>query len=154
MALPLVALSLALPLAASEIWRELPSGNVTESRGHRPNVVSEDNRIMVTPRKRTDIMRNPFRADGRMIPPKEPSQAPTLAEPAPRAVYELHLKGLVGGPPWTAIIAGLPGVSGDRSVRLGERFRELLILEITADGVRIGGGDSTWTLSLKQERTQ
>lgn len=154
MALSFVALAIALPVAAAEIWRNSSADAATDSTASNSLLVADDERSTFTPRTRTELKRNPFRVDGRMTPPTEPPVAPTLADEAPRPVYELHLKGLVGGPPWTAIVAGLPGASGDRSVRQGERFGDLLISEITAEWVRVVGGDSSWTLSLQRRHTR
>lgn len=153
-ALLFVAAAIALPVAAAEIWRAASAGAATDATTSNSLLVAAGERSAFTLHARTELKRNPFRIDGRMRPPTEPALALTVPDATPNPVYELLLKGLVGGPPWTAIVAGLPGASGDRSVRQGERFGELLISEITADWVRVVAGDSSWTLSLHRRHTR
>lgn len=151
-ALPLLALFVALPAAAAAFWRDSSAASAARPPRAVDSTGVEGAAVEVAPRARTVLGRNPFRVDGRMAPRSEPMPETVLADAIPRPTYELRLKGLVGGPPWLAIVAGLPGVSGDRSVRSGERFGELRILAISAVGVRVEAGDSAWTLVIEQER--
>jgi hypothetical protein len=108
------------------------------------------------PRSRVVIVRNPFRLDGLLAPRLEvglDSAASADADTPPPA-FRLRLKGLVGGPPWRAVLSGLPGVTGDRTVRAGERFEFLRILDIDAAGVSVAADDSTWTLTLEHEESR
>lgn len=76
--------------------------------------------------------------------------AEQTAPPAPKPV--LQLAGIVweGGRDPTALVEGLPGVEGVRVVRVGDLVGSLRIRNITVDGVRIVGMDTTWVLKLRE----
>ncbi len=56
------------------------------------------------------------------------------------------LKGITGGPPWQAMIDGVPGQPAGIVVREGERFDKLVVRTVTRDSVIIQGPDTVWTL--------
>jgi hypothetical protein len=56
------------------------------------------------------------------------------------------LKGITGGPPWQAVIDGVPGQSPGVVVREGERFDRLVVRAVTRDSVIIQGPDTAWVL--------
>lgn len=56
------------------------------------------------------------------------------------------LKGIVGGPPWQAVIDGVPGQPPGVVVREGERLDKLVVRVVTRDSVIIQGPDTAWTL--------
>jgi hypothetical protein len=64
---------------------------------------------------------------------------------APLAV---KVKAIVGGPPWIAVLSGLPGVSGDRVVRIGDRFDAIQVRDISATTVEIAAPDSLRRFTL------
>ena len=70
-------------------------------------------------------------------PPPQPPRAP------------LVLAGVIG-PPWQALIEGIPGHSGAVVVRAGDRVEDLRVLSITRDRAVIQGADTTWRLTLKR----
>jgi len=76
--------------------------------------------------------------------PTQPLPARPPAPPKPRLV----LRGLVGGPPWNAIIEGVPGHDGSYVVRAGDSVAGLKIRSVKRDGATIRGMDTTWTLKL------
>lgn len=61
----------------------------------------------------------------------------------------LVLRGVLGGPPWDAIIDGVPGHAGSVVLRTGQRFGELEVRAFRHDTVFIRGMDTTWTLTLR-----
>ena len=67
---------------------------------------------------------------------------------APRPT--LVLKAITGGPPWQAIVAGMPGQSGDAVVSPGAAFGALTVQSITREEVIVRAPDTTWTLLLKR----
>jgi hypothetical protein len=69
---------------------------------------------------------------------------PPPAPPKPRLV----LRGLVGGPPWQAILDGLPGHEGSYVARAGDSIGGLKIRSVRGDGATIRGMDTTWLLKL------
>lgn len=71
------------------------------------------------------------------------------APPKPRLV----LRGLVGGPPWNAILEGVPGHDGSYVVSVGDSVGGLKIRSVHPNGVVIRGMDTTWNLKFGAERS-
>ena len=97
---------------------------------------------------------NPFRLDrrpaavafssvleGMPLPPPPP---PKPAQPS------LSLAGILGGPPWEALIDGIPGRDGSVLVRRGQRFSGLTVRSVSRDTVVIAGQDTVWRLTLRK----
>jgi hypothetical protein len=72
---------------------------------------------------------------------------PTSQLPAPRKP-RLVLRGVVGGPPWNAILEGVPGHDGSYVVSTGDSVAGLKIRSVRRDGATIRGMDTTWILKL------
>jgi hypothetical protein len=100
----------------------------------------------------TTVKNDPFRLSN--TPPSVNSAARSNAPrpPAPSRVphVTLVLKAITGGPPWQAIIAGLPGQGGDALVRPGATFGEFMVQSIGRDTVIVSTVDTTLTLALKR----
>lgn len=62
----------------------------------------------------------------------------------------LGVAGIVGGPPWEALLEGIPGREGTTLVRRGDTLSGLRVRSITKDTVRITGMDTTWTLTVRR----
>lgn len=77
--------------------------------------------------------------------------AVSAAPPAFRPT--LVLKGIVGGPPWQAVIDGIPGEPPGTVVKAGSTFDKLHVRSVTRDTVLIQGPDSTWRLTLTKGST-
>lgn len=92
--------------------------------------------------------RDPFRMPGARLAATHVESAP--AAHAPRPV--LTLKAIVGGPPWQAVVAGLPGKQGDVVISTGDRFDALVVRAIGRDTVVVTGADTTWMLTLQRTR--
>ena len=60
----------------------------------------------------------------------------------------MTLKAIAGGPPWQALIEGIPGQSQAVLVQSGTVLDHLSIRAITRDGVIVRGPDTTWVLSF------
>jgi hypothetical protein len=56
------------------------------------------------------------------------------------------LKAIVGGPPWSAVIDGIPGQAAGTVIRQGAQFEKLVVRSVTRDSVIIQGPDTTWVL--------
>ena len=96
---------------------------------------------------------DPFRLDRR------PADAPFGADvdgavatpPAPTHVNpNLALSGIIGGPPWVAVIDGVPGHDGSVLLHVGDTLGELRVRAISGTTVTITGSDTTWKLTLKR----
>jgi hypothetical protein len=62
----------------------------------------------------------------------------------------LALKAIAGGPPWQALIDGLPGQPGGAVVLAGDKFDKLVIRTVTRDSVIIQAPDTTWVLDFRK----
>lgn len=97
--------------------------------------------------------RNPFRLNRAPAvrsdpagPPVQPVPAPVFAAPRP----PLALAGIVGGPPWEALVEGLPGREGAVLVRAGDRIEDFHVVSVGPDGLVVQHPDTSWSLTLKQ----
>lgn len=99
----------------------------------------------------TTVDNDPFRLSNS---PPDADAAPRTGAPKPAPARPPHptlvLKAITGGPPWQAIVAGMPGQSGDALVAPGATFGALTVQSITRDAVIVRAPDTTWTLSLKR----
>lgn len=94
------------------------------------------------------VENDPFRFSN--TPPTvrfDPSSDASAQQPAmPLALPRLVLRAIVGGPPWSAVIDGLPGQPPGAVARQGSRFDELTVALIARDSVVVRANDTTWTL--------
>ncbi len=72
------------------------------------------------------------------------------AAPSRQPHPTLVLKAITGGPPWQALVAGMPGQNGDALVAPGAAYGALTVQSITRDTVIVRAQDTTWILSLKR----
>ncbi len=82
----------------------------------------------------------------------------TEAEPAaverPReSLPALRLVGIIGGPPWSAVIENWPGGAMGKVVLVGTEASGLRVSEIGDNLVRVVGRDTAWALRLRPEPT-
>ena len=64
----------------------------------------------------------------------------------------LVLKAIVGGPPWQAVVDGVPGQQPNTIVRTGDAFDKLTVRSVGRDTVVIQAPDTTWKLTLSRGR--
>lgn len=93
--------------------------------------------------------RNPFRFSNRPASVRY-GEMPVPTVDTERYRPELALRATVGGPPWTALISGLPGRSSIAVVKVGEKIDSLYIQNITHSTAIVRGPDTTWVLSLSR----
>lgn len=97
--------------------------------------------------------RDPFRLSRRpSATPYRPDQdgvPPPLASRPPRP--QLAVSGFVGGPPWRAMLEGVPGRDGSVLVQTGDTVAQLRITRVRRDTVVVQGLDTTWTLTLRRQ---
>jgi hypothetical protein len=60
------------------------------------------------------------------------------------------LRGIMGGPPWQALVDGIPGQAGATIVTAGATFDRLRVRSVLRDTVVIEGPDTTWTLTMRR----
>lgn len=63
----------------------------------------------------------------------------------------MTLKAIVGGPPWQAVVDGLPGQPPGTVVRVGAAFDRVIARAVTRDSVVLQGPDTTWVLSFRRQ---
>jgi hypothetical protein len=86
---------------------------------------------------------NPMGMGMGMPPMPEPYVPP--APPKPR----LYVSGIVG-PPWQALLEGVPGHEGAVPVRAGTVVGDFRIRSVTRDQVVVVGADTTWRLPVRK----
>jgi hypothetical protein len=77
----------------------------------------------------------------------QPTTAMTMPQP-PSAKPHLVLRGVLGGPPWDAIIEGIPGREGSAVLRAGQSLGGVTVRAVRQDTAWARGFDTTWTLTL------
>ncbi|HEX5180126.1 MAG TPA: hypothetical protein VFW04_12400 [Gemmatimonadaceae bacterium] len=75
--------------------------------------------------------------------------AVSAAPPSPPKPV-LSLVGIVGGPPWAALVNGIPAHDGSVLVHARDTAGGLRVTRVSADGVTISGLDTVWHLTTKQ----
>jgi hypothetical protein len=97
--------------------------------------------------------RDPFRSERKPTSvrynPWEPAPAPIVTPPRPPRP-NLALVGIVGGPPWIALVEGVPGREGGVLLREGEEAGGVRLEAILGDTVRLAGLDTTWVLTPRR----
>ncbi len=66
----------------------------------------------------------------------------------------IALQGTIGGPPWHAIISGVPGHDGTIVVSAGDTLGGVAIRRVNRDSVTVRVKDSTWTVTLGRTGAQ
>ena len=96
---------------------------------------------------------NVFRRDRRSVevvsPPTGAAAQPIASPPAPPKP-RLLLRGLIGGPPWPAVVEGIPGREQGIVLRAGDTVAGLTVRDVRAAEVIVRGMDTTWTLRLRR----
>jgi len=77
-----------------------------------------------------------------------PSMAMTMMPQPPSSKPRLLLRGVLGGPPWDAIIEGIPGREGSVVLRAGQSLGGVTVRAVRRDTAWARGFDTTWTLTL------
>jgi len=80
----------------------------------------------------------------------QPEGAPAAPAPPKPPKPPLALAGIVGGPPWVALLDGVPGRNGSVVVHAGDTLAGLRIRALGPRSVTITGLDTTWKLTLKR----
>lgn len=91
------------------------------------------------------IAGNLFRRD--RSPATEMAQATTISK-TPLQRPHIELRGLMGGPPWQALIDGVPGHPSSVLMRVGESVGGITVSSIRAGSVVVRGADTVWHLTL------
>jgi hypothetical protein len=152
--------ALAIALSGVAVWRwqhalddvnSVHASPVMNSRARTVVLVDEDS---VADAANSVAEGDPFRLSN---VPAFVAYSPTqdgggLGAPAAPLVVRIRptllLKGIIGGPPWQAIVDGIPGQTPGAIVRPGMAFDKLVIRSISRDTVLVQGPDTSWKLTL------
>lgn len=92
---------------------------------------------------------NLFRAE--RAPADSARVAPAMAAmPQGMPRPQLVLRGLVGGPPWSAIVDGIPGTEGGTVLRVGQSIGGITLRAARRDTINLQGKDTAWTLTIRR----
>lgn len=95
------------------------------------------------------VERNLFRPKRAVAEEREASSAlGPMAMTVPSSKPHLVLKGVLGGPPWDAVVEGIPGREGAVVIRAGETVAGVTVRAIRRDTAFVRGFDTTWALPL------
>jgi hypothetical protein len=61
------------------------------------------------------------------------------------------LRAIVGGPPWHAVVDGIPGQPQGTVIRKGSQYDKLLVRSVTRDSVIIQGPDTSWVIRFGRQ---
>jgi len=94
---------------------------------------------------------DPFRAVRHPSPiPYQPAQEGAPPPPPRAPVPALSVSGIIGGPPWAAVLEGVPGRQGSVVVHPGDTLGGLRVRTVKRDSVVITGVDTTWRLIVRR----
>ena len=154
--LALLALSLGL-VAVQRVRAAVTPGRVPEpvvGRASMPPVLLDADSLAA--HEAMIIENDVFRLANR------PSSVPYTLAPLPNVERaapprpvrpNLTLRAVMGGPPWLAVVDGLPGGVGDGvTVRAGDTFDKLVIRSVGRDTVVVQAPDTTWKLTIPRRR--
>ncbi|HEX3865444.1 MAG TPA: hypothetical protein VHV78_01785 [Gemmatimonadaceae bacterium] len=160
----LVAAAAALVATAAVRWQGAISGHLAAASTLATNTLGSNG--SASPRRRIDadslpglieilVANDPFRLSNapstvRFELASDGAQTTTgIASPtAPRPT--LTLKAIVGGPPWQALIDGIPGQPPGTMAEEGQRFDRFLVKVVASDSVIVQGPDTSWVLSFRK----
>jgi hypothetical protein len=77
-------------------------------------------------------------------PVGQPGVAPPPAPPRP----VIRLVGIIGGPPWTALVEGVPGRESGVLLRIGEASGGVRVTSLAGDSGVFAGFDTVWVLRV------
>ena len=100
------------------------------------------------------VSNDPFRLSNKppttRFAPGSQSAGGAIGATAPLVRPNLVLKAIVGGPPWQAIVDGLPGAAPGTLLASGAVFDKRTVRAVTRDSVIIQGPDTSWVLSFRK----
>ncbi len=68
----------------------------------------------------------------------------------PRIRPALALTGIIGGPPWSALVEGIPGRESGVLLIVGEESNGIRLTAVRGDTALLAGFDTTWALTPRR----
>jgi hypothetical protein len=138
-------------------WRDAvpPVGYQSIGMGSTLTSATDSLEAVLAEAEELTVTNDPFRlanvpASVRYNPTSDNVVGGSVAIVAPPARPTMTLKAIVGGPPWQAIVDGIPGQPQGTLVRAGNAFDKLVARAVTRDSVVIQGPDTAWVLSFRK----
>jgi hypothetical protein len=153
-------LALAVALLGWQRWRraEPPAVEPASARSTSPPEPRRVPRERLAAAARSVVGANPFRLDRAPAPigfnqPADPGMMPggmPVYVPPPPPRPQLAVVGIVG-PPWQALLEGVPGREGTAvAVKRGDVLGDLRIRDVTRTTVVVSAPDTTWRLTIRR----
>jgi hypothetical protein len=154
----LVVASVCLLMIAAARWRStvpaemVVSNGAVALHGGPPSVERDDS---LAEAEDLTVTNDPFRLSNaashvRYDPATDGAVAGGAVAPTPVPKPMLVLKAIVGGPPWQAVIDGIPGQPAGTVAVQGATFDRLVVRAVTRDSVVVQGADTSWVLSFRK----
>jgi hypothetical protein len=138
-------------------WRDAvpPVGHQSIGMGSTLTSATDSLEAVLAEAEELTVTNDPFRlanapASVRFNPTSDNVAGGSVAIVAPPLRPTMTLKAIVGGPPWQAIVDGIPGQPQGTLVRAGNAFDKLVARAVTRDSVVIQGPDTAWVLSFRK----
>jgi hypothetical protein len=149
----LVAGSAVALVGAANAWRAastppLPHHTIALARAPSRASVSDS---ALDDAEDATVSNDPFRLSNEPAAVRyDPSaEGESVSQVVPVVRPTLILKAIIGGPPWQAVIDGIPGQPPGTIAAPGARFDKLVVWRVTRDTVVVKGPDTTWSLGFK-----
>ena len=127
------------------------SGSATPSAAHRRATPGAASSADVDRAATSLIETDPFRPARRPSPIAYRPELEGAPPPPPRVPRPaLGISGIIGGPPWSAVLEGVPGRDAGAVVRAGDTLGGLKVRAVKRDTVVITGMDTTWRLIVRR----
>ncbi|HEX2778572.1 MAG TPA: hypothetical protein VHM30_03665 [Gemmatimonadaceae bacterium] len=140
--------------ASATAWRKVarPQQSATGAISEGADTLRELDAARIAADNETVIESDPFRASRNPSPlafgaAGDVAPMPAVAPRPPRAA--LAVTGIIG-PPWEAVLEGVPGRGGAVVVRAGDTLGELKVVRVQRDTVVVQGSDTSWRLTVRR----
>jgi hypothetical protein len=152
---PLLPLTAALAIVAAMRWRSSvtldPPRAVAAPAIPREHTIITDSALADA--ESTTVDNDPFRLsneppDAAYDPAREGTASGSRGSPPPRTRPNLVLRAIVGGPPWQAVIDGIPAQPPGTLARSGSTFDGFVVRAVFRDSVVVQLPDTTVVLGF------
>jgi hypothetical protein len=151
-----------LALAAAGIAGVLALVRIVRTDDVEARIAVNDHRVSASPQRvsedslveaaGTTVTNDPFRIANHPAAVRFSVRNQSGAAPPPPALRPtMTVQAIIGGPPWQAIVDGIPGEQPGTIVQTGSKFDKLVVRSVDRDAVTVQGPDTTWKLPLKRD---
>lgn len=153
-------LALAIVTSSAAAWRVAQSANLEHGTvpsafplSRAPGFVTDDS---LEEAAGATVVNDPFRLVNRPSDVRFESRSEGggvgAPPPPPPLRPTMQVRAIMGGPPWMAIVDGIPGQPAGVIVRSGSMFEKITVRTVGRDTVVVQAPDTTWKLTLMRDR--